>query len=74
MGRRRSKEKVEEAKHRRLALLSKEANVLLEEMYPSTRQAPQAKLVEVEPGVFMVGVEAIEGAAAGAPTVAFTAM
>ena len=69
-----SKEKVEKAKHRRLALLSKEANALLEEISPSTNQAPQAAYVEVEPGVFMVGVEAIEGAAAGAPSVAFTPM
>ena len=70
-----SKEKVEKAKHRRLALLcSKEANALLEEIYPGNSQAPEAAYVEVEPGVFMVGVEAIEGAVAGAPTVAFTPM
>ena len=53
------------------------ANALLDSMRPSDpacQPATCAEYVEVEPGVFMVEVEATAGAAAGAPSVAFSTL
>ena len=66
-----SEKKVEEAKWRRLEKLAAEARQLLGEA-SDEELTPQPQLAEGPAGELLVCVDAVEGAAAGAPSVAFT--
>jgi hypothetical protein len=66
-----SEKKVEEAKWRRLEKLQAEARTLLG-IESEEDEPPLPQLVRAPDGELMVCVDAVEGAAAGAPTVAFS--
>ena len=59
----------EQVMHDRLDKLTAEANSLMARLYPVETRAPEAEFSEVSPGVWMVSVDATEGAAAGARSV-----
>ena len=59
----------EQVMHDRLDKLTAEANSLVARLYPVETRAPEAEFSEVSPGVWMVSVDATEGAAAGARSV-----